>query len=77
VNTGSRKENASKTLPLAVKPAVQKTGSQRRTMNWQGSKPCSKRIGTGFPGPVRFVFWREMSRFPWNGTFFVLAHCQP
>jgi hypothetical protein len=25
-------------------------------MNWQGSKPCSKRIGPGFPGPVRFAF---------------------
>jgi len=27
-------------------------------MNWQGSKPCSRRIGSGFPDPVRFVFWR-------------------
>jgi hypothetical protein len=26
-------------------------------MNWQGSKPCSKRIGSGLPGPVRFAFW--------------------
>jgi hypothetical protein len=25
-------------------------------MNWQGSKPCSRRIGPGFPDPVRFVF---------------------
>jgi hypothetical protein len=27
-------------------------------MNWQGSKPCPKRIGSGLPDPVRFAFWR-------------------
>jgi hypothetical protein len=42
VDTGSRKENASEKdfFPQAVKPAIQKTGSQQRIMNWQGSKPC-------------------------------------
>ena len=25
-------------------------------MNWQGSKPCPRRIGSGLPGPVRFAF---------------------
>src|SRR5689334_14893753 len=25
-------------------------------MNWQGSKPCPKRIGAGPPAPVRFAF---------------------
>ena len=25
-------------------------------MNWQGTKPCSRRIGSGCPGPVRFAF---------------------
>jgi hypothetical protein len=63
VDTGSRKENASeeRLLPrLQAKPAVQKTGSRERDdKDWQGSKPCSKRIGPGFPGPVRFVFAAE------------------
>jgi len=31
-------------------------------MNWQGSKPCSKRTGPGLPGPVRFVFCDLTSR---------------
>ncbi|MET3838642.1 hypothetical protein [Bradyrhizobium sp. OAE829] len=26
-------------------------------MNWQGSKPCPRRIGSGLPDPVRFAFW--------------------
>src|SRR4051794_21169634 len=29
-------------------------------MNWQGSKPCSRRIGSGLPGPVRFAVLGEL-----------------
>jgi hypothetical protein len=38
-------------------------------MTWQGSKPCSKRIGSGFPDPVRFVFVEPERNFPGTGAF--------
>jgi hypothetical protein len=55
-------------LRLTAKPATEKTGSQKSAQrDWQGSKPCSKRIGSGLPDPVRFVFWARKTDFPkWN-----------
>jgi hypothetical protein len=50
-------------------------------LNWQGSKPCSKRIGAGLPAPVRFVFLQgnpaympQSKLFSRVGTFFAPAN---
>jgi hypothetical protein len=72
-----------------AKPAAQDRQPTGGHLNWQGSKPCSKRIGAGLPAPVRFVFEGgstsksvDSARFPQRrrarpGTFVAPANYSP